>query len=136
MRWTLILCLLSVRLVQCGGATQSQPDATVDGSSTDALSDSYSGPTDANTEKPWPIIYNIVDGGGDGADCYDDANVVQACCNGQQCRGFCVLDDDGAVECSCYGIGGGCTGENNGTPNVCCSKYRGCIDLNGCTIQK
>ena len=116
-----LLEIATVLFVACGGQTHDVADATVDDAAVEAS-------TDAKTDKQWPIVYNIVDGGGDSPDCYYDANVVHTCCNGQPCRGFCVLDEDGSIECSCYGIAGGCTGDwDSGEPaNVCCSQWRAC----------
>ncbi len=148
MRWTLMTVMVCAHLITgCGGETESQVDATADGHASDAVNDllevDASSPdagltTDAMDEKQWPIVYNIVDGGGDSPSCYNDANIVQACCNGEPCRGFCVLDDDGSITCSCYGIPGGCIGENNinHIPNVCCSTVRGCESESYCNVSK
>ena len=118
-----LLKLTSAVFVACGEGTHEVPDATVDGE--------VEASVDVKAEKQWPIDYDIVDGGGDSAECYTDGDIVRSCCNGQPCRGFCVLDD-GSIECSCYGIAGGCTGDYNGQPaNVCCSTVRGCTSLCG-----
>ena len=117
-----VMVLAAAAFVACGGETHDGPDATTDGEA-----DTGPGPTDAKAEKQWPIVYNIVDGGGDSPDCYYDGDIVRSCCNGEPCQGFCLLDDDGSIECSCYGIPGGCTGDYEGQPvNLCCSTIRGC----------
>lgn len=113
-RWAVTLIeVLTVTFVACGGETHDPADATAD----------------ATSEKQWPIVYNIVDGGGDDPECYYDGDIVHTCCNGQPCRGFCVLDDDGSVGCSCYGIPGGCTGDwESGEPaNICCARLHACV---------
>jgi hypothetical protein len=139
MRWSVAAMLLVPLRVAagCGGETDSWHDAatdatTAEGSAADASSGidgtADGGPADATSEKQWPIVYNVVDGGGDSPSCYPDGNIVQACCNGQPCRGFCLGEPDDASECSCYGITGGCVGfsdQYNTIPNVCCSTIRG-----------
>jgi hypothetical protein len=120
---TMLKVATAVLFLACGRETQDVPDATVD-ATVDAEAAETS--TDAQSDKQWPIVYNIVDGGGDSPDCYYDGDIVHTCCNGQPCRGFCILDD-GSVECNCYGIPGGCTGDWEGQPaNLCCAKYRAC----------
>jgi hypothetical protein len=146
MRWSVAtIILVGVRVAAgCGGETDTHDagtDATTmddahhegDASSVDGFDDVT--PLDAAAEKEWPIVYNTVDGGGDSPSCYPDGDIVQACCNGQPCRGFCVGDEDGAIECNCYGIPDGCTGENavNHIPNVCCSTVRGCVSASYCS---
>ena len=121
-------------VVACGGQTTSQPDATTDGPSSDAVDDQFAEDAgDAADEKQWPIAYNIVDGGGDEPYCYPDGDIVQACCNGQYCRGFCLGLADGAIECSCYGISGGCQ-DYYGDPDPigCCTTDRACEPVLWC----
>ncbi len=103
------LLMSAVALLMACGREIGPPEAGVptdasggadDGSALDAQVDDAA--ADAG-----PIVYDIVDGGGDEPFCHPDGDALQACCNGQFCSGFCIRGEAGVLECSCFGIPGG-----------------------------
>ena len=114
-----------VFLIGCG------PDAAVDGGSDATVADAVPADAvaDAGADVPHEAIaYDVVDGGGDEPYCFDNGNVKQACCNGQACKGFCVVIEDGGVGCTCYGVPEGCGGLSSyyDASVQCCALQRGC----------
>jgi len=51
----------------------------------------------------------------------DAGKSVTACCNDEPCQGLCYANDDGGVQCECFGIIGGCP-----EGSVCCWPLLGC----------
>jgi hypothetical protein len=51
----------------------------------------------------------------------------RSCCEGVPCYGSCQLHD-GAWQCFCHGVDGGCTGG----ASVCCSMKSGCTAPGEC----
>jgi hypothetical protein len=116
---------MTIAGVGCGG-----DPAIPDGSVADATVMDVEGDTaivDATRERVPQPIYDIVDGGTDGAKCVADQWVMRSCCNHTPCSGFCVRMVDGGVGCSCYGIYGGCPGTQD-----CCIGFRGCGGSTSC----
>ena len=135
------LTLGCIALAACGTslATQEagvQEDASGDGEPTWPVPDaSYDRALDLDSQLQERVdhwaSYDLVDGGGDGPECRWHNSVIQSCCNGLACEGFCVRVGDGAVGCSCWGIAGGCA-EMPGS--VCCNyPSQGCVYAPYCT---
>jgi hypothetical protein len=102
------------------GDVATRPDASVvDATVMDVEGDATI--VDATREHVPKPVYDIVEGGTDGANCAATEWVMQTCCNDTYCRGFCVRMADGGVGCSCFGIYGGCPETQD-----CCIGFRGC----------
>ena len=143
-------CVLVVVALGCGsgaddGAGDASPDRTVsdaevgEGGPDATVGDASNDTSDAGKITPldaWFKGYNLVDGGTlpDGAGCgntnWYKFGIVETCCNGVVCEGFCEGLSDGGTRCNCFGIIDGCT--SFGDAAACCFDSRGCGNRNLC----
>jgi hypothetical protein len=78
---------------------------------------------------PQPPEPAVLPSQGDCAPPADNRLTVSACCNGKACIGQCVAGPAGTVECSCYGVQGGCA-----QGQVCCRMRRACTAPKDCQV--
>jgi hypothetical protein len=71
----------------------------------------------------------VVPGKGTCAPPADNIVILGSCCNDTACAGQCVTVAEGKVECSCFGVRGGCAA---GT--VCCKFRHRCVPAKECQL--
>jgi hypothetical protein len=78
---------------------------------------------------PEPPPLNVVASEGECAPAADNLVTLGACCNNTPCSGQCVTAAEGKVECSCFGVRGGCP-----QGQVCCNFRHQCVPPKECEL--